>query len=302
LERNRQSIPSLSLVLVWFLLFLVPSVSTGLNLPRVNEEVRISGEAHSTLKRYFAGEEGHRSGGLPPDVEKTLVAHLPPPIVKGCDDMVSHWGAVAEGTATLSARVLGAEKKDAAGNSRVFLAVRCYSSYREYREKYLDERISVLTVRKGESVLALVADGVDRKNDAELSRLGRVNAYAVEGGTLGAIEIDASNDNPCCDGPFAYRERRIGFILLRKDAVDYAGFLVREREEFDHDDEEGDQVTRYVADVTEERDRGGRFTGFRARYVSYVDGAEQEKGVVLYNWNPARKGFDEDRRVLYKKR
>ena len=81
-----------------------------LNLPEIEGQTVIEGQEHQILEDFFARfrqEDIQRPPGG--EVKRILLKALPEAYKNGCTDMVAHWGPAADGTETLSVKVLHVE-------------------------------------------------------------------------------------------------------------------------------------------------------------------------------------------------
>ena len=87
------------------------------NLPHMTKQIVISDTNHATtLQRFFGSLKSNTSHRLNEDVERILIDILTEDYQAGCQEMISYWGTVAEGTAKLSVRALFIRETGKKGN------------------------------------------------------------------------------------------------------------------------------------------------------------------------------------------
>ena len=281
--------------LIWATLFTpcIPEVFGGINLPQRNTHIAISDANHATLKRYFSSFKYNPENELNGDTERILCDILPEDHRTGCQDMISYWGSVAEGTGNFSVRVVFIRDTAKKNTKQVLLSYRCFSTYEGYRDQFYDERLAVLLIKPATSSLVLMPHAEDCNNCSDLSHIRFSQTYQRDSAPLVSLLISTSNDNPCCGGPFQSSEERINYYLFHETGVKLVASVIRHREEYAHDDVDGDMKTIYDARITVQKDQKGNITQIKSHYTVRKNGELQQTGKLTYVWNNEKRGFDQ---------
>lgn len=283
----------LPIIMVILLSFLFPSEAfSRLNLPQHEERVRITGPDHETLKDFFAPLRRSIRNGQPNEpVRRILLEALPEAYRRGCTDVVSNWGTQAEGTAAMAIKVLHVEGRKEGKPVRALVAYGCFSMAKEYANRFRDERLAALVIDREVSYLLMLPNKKDCDNCADLTRITLDKVIHLFGKTVVGISFSSSNENPCCDGPSAWKEERVNFYVLKDSMVRPAGSALKRRWNNDHDDETGDEETNYSAAVILKKDMKGNVVGILSPYRLKKNGKLAEKGLVRYNWDNEKEEF-----------
>jgi len=293
-QRNRTNFRILIFILVILTMLLMPFKSEVLgrtNLPHMTKQIVISDTNHATVKRFFGSLKSNTSHGLNEDIERILLDILPENYQAGCQEMISYWGTVAEGTAKLSVRALFIRDTGQKDAKQVLLAYRCFSTYEGYRDQFYDERLAVLLINSTTSSLVLMPHAEDCKNCSDLSHIRFGQVVQRDATPLVSLLIMTSNNNPCCGGPFQSSEERIHYYVFQETGVKLVASVLQHREEYAHDDVDGDITTIYDARVIFQRDQSGNVSHIVSQYSLKKNEELQDTGELRYIWNHEKGEF-----------
>lgn len=235
------------------------------HLPQVSVRTSIEGEGHRFLRRFLRNEvEVKAATPLPHDVEKFLLDALPVPYDNACKEMVATWGLGARTVPSI--RVLAKHVGQGDSGWHILVVFRCACDPETFGKQYYDERLMCLSIGPGRTALEMIPHEPDRERDSHLSRIGIPGAMWFREGQLLAVPIETSSENPCCDGPYAIEERKIFLLQLTGEGFRPVGEVLLSREEYEHDDVEGDRTTIYSADYEVVRDPTGNVIRIRSNY------------------------------------
>lgn len=177
------------------------------------------------------------------------------------------------------------------GNSRVWLiSLRCSSSYPGYAQ-YYDERLALLTIGDA-AMLGLIPLAEDCSNCSELSHIISTERSFRLGEESNLFELSSasSSDNPCCDGPSRWKEKRLFYFLLPEAVPIFS--LTRSRERYDHDDVEGDREELCRAEISYDLDEDDDLRGITSRMTCRIDGDAAVTQTQHYRWLPEARRFE----------
>lgn len=241
------------------------SVPVRFHLPQVSARTTVVGKSHRLLRKVFvAGAEVKSVMPLPREAEQFLLGALPAPYDNACEEMVATWGLGARSVPSI--RVLATHVGPGDSGWHILTAYRCACDPETFGKEYYDERIMFLSIGAVRSALAMIPHEPDRDLDSNLSRIGIPAEMRVREGPVLAVPIETSSDNPCCDGPYALKERKTFYLHLTEDGFGPAGEVLLSREEYEHDDVDGDRTTMYDADCEAVRDSTGNVSRLVSNY------------------------------------
>lgn len=241
------------------------SVPVRFHLPQVSARTTVVGECHRSLRKAFAaGAEVKSVMPLPRETEQFLLGALPTPYDNACEEMVATWGLGARSVP--SVRVLATHVGPGDSGWHILMAYRCACDPETFGKEYYDERLMFLSIGAERSALVMIPHEPDRELDSHLSRIGIPGAMRFREGQLLAVPIETSSENPCCDGPYALDQRKTFLLQLTGEGFKPVGEVLLSREEYEHDDVEGDRTTIYSADYEVVRDPTGNVTRIRSNY------------------------------------
>jgi hypothetical protein len=215
-----------------------------LNLPQLDTSVTISGKNFTLLRDYFS---------ILPDTTEILAFEIVAVLLKifpldyrqACAEMITHWGTVAEGTMQNMIRLIFSQHKPDAEITQALLVFRCFSNYDYYLNNFYDERLALLQLHTQSATLRLlpIADNCLRCTD--LYRIHFAEVVQKEGPLIISLKIESSSENPCCDGPYWYKEEQVQLFSISVGKVRNSVRLLKHKEENFHDDVEGDLTIIY---------------------------------------------------------
>ncbi|UCE19391.1 MAG: hypothetical protein JSV84_03335 [Gemmatimonadota bacterium] len=279
-----------SVTIVFILLFAVGAVAR-INLPQLSDTLQVAKEDQDRLINYFEGFEGYSDIEIEKDVEKILLNALKGIYDSACSEMISYWGTVAEGTATLTVRVVFIHTDTVSTKRGVLFTIKCHSKYKEYGEKYCDERLAVLSTAPGNASIILLPHAEDCKNCSELSSI-KFEQIVQRNPLIIVLSIRTTNDNPCCGGAYAYSDEKVYYYAFLESGIKQVASVVRYRSEYSHDDVEGDYSKIYESKIRYASDPTGSSTRIISEYVITTNGVEEGSGTQSYFWNSENEEFE----------
>ncbi len=290
-SKNRTVFLLIMMVILASFLFPPPAFSR-LNLPQHQETVSITGQDHEALRDFFGQSRRYGRSRQPNDqVRRILLEALPGVYTRGCAEVVSTWGTQAEGTAAMAIKVLHVEGRRNDKPVSVLIAYGCFSTAKEYVNQFRDERLAALVIDREVSRLFMVPHEKDCHNCPDLTHITLDKVVNLFGKTVVGISFATSSENPCCNGPSAWKEERVNFYVLKDNGVRPAGSALKRRWTKEHDDEAGDEETGYSAAVILKKDMKGNIVGILSPYKLKKNGKLVEKGMVRYNWDNGKEEF-----------
>jgi hypothetical protein len=263
-----------------------------LNLPQLQEQKAIGGPDHQALKEFLARFDRRGGNGFATDrVRAVLIAALPESFRQGCGEVVGNWGTLAEGTATLSVKVLYVDSGKQDIPAKALLAYGCFSTAREYANRYRDERLGLLVVGRDSSRLTLIPDVQDCENCSELSRITLDKVIRLFGRTVVGLSFLKSTDNPCCGGPDSFKEERVNLYVMKENGIKQAGSLLKRQDHRSADATSQDEHTLYEAGLILKKDMKGNIVGILSPYKIKKNNKLTQKGMIRYNWNMEKEEF-----------
>ncbi len=278
--------------LLLLLLLLVPAGISlaGSNLPQSSSRIPIGGRDHRTLEAIFRGLS-QTPVSMDSTAEKILIRLLPRQFRQRCDAMVASWGARAKGSASLLTRPLYL-KRASDKATILLLTFTCYSRAPGFGDRYYDERLALLTVRKSASSLLLIPGGTDCDTCNALSHIDFGDELAAGGDTCVSIVTAGSTDNPCCQSDSRTEDMFTRFYLLRPDQAALVLALPTSRLEKVRDAGGRDSTTAYRADLFFEKDQAGRIRAIVVSGETTFNDRTSLQSHARYEWNAKRKQFD----------
>lgn len=266
-------------------LFSLPAAAQ-INLPQLDATVAIPEAARAALEPALRPAATAKSSIFSVELERSLVELLPEELRDACPRMISHWGDFARGTARWSVRSLSWQMQP--DQLETLVAFRCGSSHPDYVD-YFDERLALLLVGSDEARLRLIPLADDCDNCSDLFHLDSSQSFPQAGGELVELLVTSSSDNPCCDGPSAWRREELLYLVL--PAGDSALQIDRAQEDYQHD-EAGDTEEICNSEVTYTRGPQGELLEITAVTSCRVNGDPQPGTTLGYRWNPVTRRFD----------
>jgi len=257
------------------------------NLPQPAHTIPVPEQARQILEAALGEVDAAPTQAFPPGVERLLLDLLPEGFRAVCTEMIMHWGTIAEGTAGWSARPL--YQLQEAESHALVVAFRCGSSYPGYAD-YYDERLAVLTLEPGAGHLRLLPVAEDCSNCSDLYHLEFSQTFPLAQGELVELVATNSNENPCCDGPTAWSVERRLFLLLPEQELILS--LERDREEYYHDDVDGDLEVTCASQIDYHRDPASRLSEVAAETECREDGEPAAGKSFRYRWNAGTRRFE----------
>jgi len=137
--------------------------------------------------------------------------------------------------------------------------------------------------------LRLVPLADDCDNCSDLYHLDFSDTFPLSEGDLVAVAVTDSSDNPCCDGPSAWRRESLLYVVL--PAGEIALKVERSREDYQHDDENGDWEEicgSTVMDTTVD----DRLIELTLHTVCRTNGEKSSEETRSYRWNGITRRLD----------
>ena len=262
-----------------------------INLPQLADTLRVTKEDQDCLINYFEGLEGYSHAVIEKDAEKMLRNTLKGIYDSTCSEMISYWGTVAEGTATLTVRIVFIHADTDATKRHVLFKIKCHSNYKEYGDKYCDERLALLSLEPGNTSIILLPHAEDCKNCSELSKIQF--EQVVQGKPhIVVLSIKTTNDNPCCGGAYEYSDEKVYYYAFLESGIKLVASILRYQYEYSHDDVEGDYRRIYESEIRHTLDPIGNKTRILSEYTITTNGTEEGRGTQSYIWNSEKEEFE----------
>jgi len=225
-------------ICLFLIVFVLSSAGTSFgrfNLPQTMTKIVFDKEVSQVLADYFVNKQSSETVISPDVIEEILVRSLPDDYADACGDIVSSWGAEAEGKWDLSFHEL--VRTDAWEKTLVLMKLRC-SSTLDPMADYYDERLTLLSVQEEGSALNFIPHNDDSISDPKLSKIGGsgLRVSPSKSGPIAPVVITVSNDDPCCDELFPTYETAIHVYHLGRDGVEELARLITSRNEWVRDD------------------------------------------------------------------
>ena len=283
--------PCVFLIIVFILHFSFSSFAR-INLPQILKSLQIAREDQDRLINYFKGFENNSNVTIDKDIEKILLNNLGSIYDSACSEMISYWGKVAEGTASLMLSIIFIANDKQSSKKYVLLGIKCYSNYEEYREKYCDERLAVLLIDSQNASINLLPHAKDCTNCSELSKIKYEQIVQKRNPLIISLSIITANDNPCCGGAYQYSEEKINYYAFVESGVKQVASIIRYQTEYLHDDIDGDYIKVYKSNIKNELDQKEKYTQIVSEYIITKNEVEEENGTKFYIWNPEKEQFE----------
>ena len=266
-------------------LFALPAAAQ-INLPQIDTTLTLPEDARAALEPSLRQAAAEGRIVLSIETEQQLIELLPSELRDACPRMIHYWGDYAQGTARWNVRALDWQARpDRLG---ALLAFRCGSSLSDYAQAY-DERLALLAFEPGAARLQLIPLAEDCDNCSDLFHLEFSRSFPLPEGELAELVVASSSDNPCCDGPSAWRQEELLYFVL--PGGDVALKVERSREDYQHDDENGDWEEicgSTVIDTTVD----GRLVELTLHTVCRINGEKSSQEARSYRWNGATARFE----------
>ena len=267
------------------LLFCLPAAAQ-INLPQADASITLSEATRAALEPALRQAAAARSSVFSVELERSLLDLLPAGLRDACPRVIYFWGDFARDSVRWSVRPLYWPPPPE--ETGVLLAYRCGSSYPGYAD-YFDERPAWLRLHPGAAHLRLIplADNCD--NCSDLFRLGFSRFFPLAGGELVELLVVSSSENPCCDGPSAFREERLLYVVLPEAST--ALSVVRQSERYEHDDADGDWgeiCSSSVIDALVD----DRLVELTLHTDCRINGEKSRQEVRIHRWNAYLRRFE----------
>jgi len=274
------------------IILLTATLTAGSNLPQVPAASIITGKDHRSLKTYF-GNYNYLPSPLNDSIGMLLLKHLPKQYKNGCKEMISGWGKEAKGTSATAVKPIHLVKHTE-NIQHVLLVYTCYSSAREYEDRYYDERLAVLRIDSSNSSITVIPHSKECDKCSELSHIGLLeDTLKIDNTDAVSIIIGTSNDNPCCGGSTRIEEVSIKYFTINQQEVKEKLSLITSRKEIFHDDQNGDSIAIHTRNVETVRDANGNIVSVILHGEITINGSVIKREMNKYSWNRKRKAFEE---------
>ncbi|UCG60928.1 MAG: hypothetical protein JSV52_11440 [Candidatus Zixiibacteriota bacterium] len=283
------------LLLIWLSAVVTTSVSAQrrVNLPLTDVQVSIEGEAQEALRVFFSNFVMTDTATLGEQVEEILIGMVPIAYDSGCTSMIGHWGSDPTNVpGSLFRPIYVYTGKDPA-SVVVLMAYRCFSYRDYYRDTYYDERLTTLTITESETKLAFLPHWWKCKDILALSKISVAESYHIVGDILLSLVFSMSGENPCCNGPFSCDEEKINYYLIGEGGVRPVASVVKHKEDYYHNDVEGDTEVIYDAEITVVEDADGNALEIVSVYTIKENDELREEGTLRFIFNPYSGMFEE---------
>ncbi len=279
--------PIQSLCLCGFAMLLAAPATAQINLPQLDATITFPEAVRAALAPALQQAATARSSVFSAELERSLIDLLPANLRDACPRMISHWGDFAQGTAHWSIRSLAWQLHP--GSIEALTAFRCGSTYPDYAT-YFDERLGLLVFEASGARLRLIPLADDCDNCSDLFHLDSLQSFPQHEGELVELLVTSSSDNPCCDGPSAWRRESLLYLVLPAGVI--ALQFDRVQEDYEHDDEAGDTEEICNSEVTYTRSPQGELLEITSATTCRVNDEPQPGTMLRFRWNAASSRFD----------
>ncbi|MBI1806595.1 MAG: hypothetical protein HYR76_06035 [Ignavibacteria bacterium] len=279
-----------SLLLFSFVL-LSPSISLAeTTLPQTRIDVTIKGKQHDELKKYF-GSLHEKPDILDEKIGQTLSNLMPKSYRNACRTMISKWGSGAKRTASSVMRVMYL-RNVSENHQDILLVYTCYSSAKQYGDKFYDERLALLSIDSASSTLRTIPHGKPCTTCSELTRIGIVeDTLQIDAQPALSIAFATSHNNPCCTDSIAREEIVYHYYKLeRSDLVEMA---VIQHHRWEVNPTSPGDTTTYDSRISHETDPAGNIIKLISDYDVTLKGQSIEHRILFYRWNKKSHRFEE---------
>jgi hypothetical protein len=275
------------------LLIPVTNIVGGSKLPQVKATSVITGKDHLHLKSYFEAQT-HLPNPFNDSIGMLLLKYLPKEYKKGCKDMIATWGTETINSSETAVKLLHLVNYSK-NNQQILLVYTCFSSAKEYGDKYYDERLAVLHVDSATSSITMIPHDKECNNCTELSQIGLYeDTLKINNSPAISIIIGKTNENPCCGSTDKIEEISIKYFTTDPEAFKEQLTLVVSSEETFHNDQDEDSTVVQKNDIETIRDKVGNIISIILSTETIINGSNAKRGMVKYGWNRKRKAFEKE--------
>ena len=263
----------------------------GSNLPQLRAEIKIKGNDHLQLRKYFAPFTE------PPDpledtISTLLLKHFPKEFKTECKEMIEQWGKSSKGKSSSVVRVVYF-KNYSANMQYIFLAYTCFSSAEGFGDKYYDERLALLTVENDSSKLLMLPNNKPCDKCSDLTRIGlEEDDISIGNSPAVCVVFGSSNMNPCCETTGKTNEITLKYYILEQKGVREVLTVLKERNEIFPNPVRGDSTITLTTVISKEKDAKGNISKITVDSNS-SNGDKKSHSFAWYTWNRKARWFDE---------
>jgi hypothetical protein len=273
-----------------FCILLNLSALAGINFPKKEYTISITGTNHVQIQKYFSP-----LWELPEEFDTTIANILTQSLPKESDSankkMISRWGKPALKGASKAVRTLYMKNFNPT-HQQVLLSFIWFSTSPGFGDKYYDERIALLTVLDTVSQLMIFPTINQCDKCPELTRIGFNEELRIKEQTAISIYFNLSNINPCCDTSKVKEETYIRYYILTPQELKECLTLLQDRIERFHSPKGADSSASYAASITFDKDPEENIRRIFSEYSKFSNDTVTEKQSLIYIWNNKRNKFE----------
>jgi len=270
-----------------------PASAAG-GLAQRDETIQLSPKEAHQLALYFRSPVV--SPVMPPVVKQILIAAAPPQFKPECNVMVSGWGRVAAGSASVSVRLIGP------GEGGIWVAYRCGSRLLDLTQ-YYDERLAMIepgTLR----FFALEPGRAGHAHDPILYyHVNFAEQLKLTGASASSFFVFATSEQPGAQDARGDAEDRLLIIAETPAGIrpvldlttarwQIVRQIVRKDSDMRKDSARNAHAISYRAHLGFERDTNGRLVAITDRFEEHPPGGGLPRiGILRYVWDAAAGSF-----------
>ncbi len=260
------------------------------DVPAAKRSIRIVGEDHLILKRYFSSVEPRQTNrAVDEQVKDVLLRNLLSFYASVCSE-----GRDGSRDGALPAlggfRILFVESDKEERPSRVLLTWR--RACRTGEDYYQNERLASLVIEKEISKLTVINPEPYGGGCAELVEIAKEKEVHIGGKSLVGLDfVTLNNDQYCPGSRSVIREERIKFFLFDEGGMRPAGSVLKTREEAIADGDRGQLRTTYGAGIVFRKDMKGNIIGILSPYTIKSSDGRSDRGMLRFSWDEDRAEF-----------
>ncbi|MBI5475801.1 MAG: hypothetical protein HY964_03585 [Ignavibacteriales bacterium] len=279
-----------------FILFTILTFANGQhNLPKNFPSKTIKGKDHQIIYNYFTGQD------IPPtdmkeDIPPVIIKNLPKEFQKGCKEMISGWGSIAKGKDSIVIRALTIKNVPEISQN-IFFGLTCFSTAPGFGDKFYDERLMVISIRKDSSTLSILHPGKPCSECNDLTKLAlEDDTLMIAGIPTVTFYIESTTNNPCCENLISIDEISKKYYTVSSAGVNEVLSIILNRNEIHHNKILGDSTRVYDAQIDYDKDNYGYINRINIHHKLTINDSYTEQGIKSYLWNKKARRFEEGAR------
>lgn len=272
----------------------LPAVSTRPGLCRpdfVPAATTIRGRDCVVLKDFFARFEQGRTNKVPDEgTKRVLLQALPVAYKEGWVEAMSRLEPGESGRLAMTVRVLHVAGRKDEKSIRALITYTLLSKAGSAPGARYDERLAGLVIRRDDALLSLMEQEKEPGGDRLVHILQEKEVRIGGRGVIG-LNFTSLRDGPDdADAETFLKEERINFYLFQDNGIEFAGSVLKAREERLREGPKGAKSV-YKGAVVFKKDMKGNIVGILSPYTVTNEGKRVGKGMVRYAWDADKGTF-----------